>query len=279
MSLKYVTIRDDDVCYYTPVGQFKKVHRLLLERDVPINVAVVPRVSDSIRCRDGGFEAFIPPGLCGKGQTYPVYDNEELVDFLNNTHSIEIHQHGFSHKHVGNGIGEFEDINVSRISDRLDEGAEILMNTFSGRPPFFVPPYDSLSRSALQEIRKKYHGVSLSRTPHELYPVFLWPKFFWAKWHHRFLMSWGQFWVLQHPGLDFSMMDDFPNQKKYIETIVARVQDVLVLCLHSWKFFTPDGQLKEQLFHRWEAFLLDLINDNKIKFLKFSEIGKIIQYG
>jgi len=275
----YVLIRDDDISYFTQVEQFQKAHRLLLENDVPLNVAVVPMASDSVPDDDGGYEGFIPRELCGNGRFYPVRENRELITFLKTTQSIEVVQHGFSHERLEDGSAEFSRENMMEIVNRLDEGAQILMDIFSKRPSYFVPPYDSVSPAAMREIRKRYDGVCLSRIPHELLPIFLWPKFLWTKWRGHFLLSWNRFGVLQHPGIDFSMMRaPFPTGDS-IEAVISGVRDVLVLTLHSWHFFTPEGQLKSSLLNQWETFLGGLISTNKTKFLKFSEIVKIVQHG
>jgi len=37
-----ILLRDDDVCYFTNPAMFQTVHCLLIEKQIPFNVAVVP---------------------------------------------------------------------------------------------------------------------------------------------------------------------------------------------------------------------------------------------
>lgn len=278
MVPRFAIIRDDDICYFTQRRRFQTVHRLLLKEGVPLNAAVIPCVSDSAPDVDGGYEGFIPPECAGKGEYFPVEENRELVDFLKSTESVEVVQHGFSHQRLENGFPEFEDDETSRIARRLDEGAEHFFKAFDMHTRFFVPPYDSVSRKALDQIRSKYEGISMSRMSHHLFPVSMWPQFLWAKWRRNFILFWNGFYVVQHPGYDlWSSVDS--AKLEYPEQTWPKIRDVLVLVLHSWQFFTTDGSLKEGLLHRWEVFLESLISSRKIKFLKFSEIAEIDRYG
>jgi len=271
MAPRFVIIRDDDICYFTPCRRFQTVHRRLLKEGIPLNAAVVPCVSDSAPDNQGGYEGFIPLQRARKGEQFPVEENKDLVDFLMSTESVEVVQHGFSHQRLENGRPEFDDDDASRIARRLDEGAEQFFKAFGSNARFFVPPYDSVSRQALDQIRTRYEGISLSRMSHHLFPVSMWPHFLWAKWHHRFIIHWKGFHIVQHPGFDPWSSNDSAKSESPSQ-IWPNIQDVLVLVLHSWQFFTEDGQLKEGLLRRWEVFLEALISSRKTKFLKFSEI-------
>ncbi len=241
-------------------------------------MAVVPWVSDSAPDGHGGYEGFIPPQRAGKGEQFPVEENKELVDFLKSTESVEVVQHGFSHQRLENGRPEFDDDDASRVARRLDEGAGQFFKAFGRDARFFVPPYDSVSKQALDQIRTRYEGISLSRISHHLLPVSMWPQFLWAKWHHRFIIQWKGFHIVQHPGFDpWSSIDSIKPESP--SQTWPNIRDVLVLVLHSWQFFTEDGQLKEDMLRRWEVFLDALISSRKIKFLKFSGIHEIRPYG
>jgi hypothetical protein len=278
MVPRFVIIRDDDICYFTPCRRFQTVHRRLLKEGIPLNAAVVPCVSDSAPDSHGGYEGFIPHQRAGKGGQFPVEENAELVDFLKSTELVEVVQHGFSHQRLENGRPEFENDDASRIARRLDEGAEHFFKAFGRNARFFVPPYDAVSGQALDQIRTRYEGISLSRISHHLFPVSMWPQFLWAKWRGRFIIHWKGFHIVQHPGFDPWSSKDSAEHEYPVQTW-PKIRDVLVLVLHSWQFFTVDGQLKEDLLRRWEGFLEALISSRKIKFLKFSEIREIRPYG
>ena len=275
MFPRYIVIRDDDISYFTRLDDFKKVHRLLLDEGIPFNAAVVPKVSDSVGDDESGHEGFIPKKYAGKGRSYPVHENEELIALVRSLDAIEIAQHGFSHEHLRPGVPEFADSDSSNIGRKLDEGKDILFKAFGVRPGFFVPPYDFVTQEALQEIRKRFDGISLSKTSHKIYPVTMWGKFLWTKWHGRCILPWKGFRIVQHPGLDFSDLDESIIGHATVQNIISKVHDVLVLPLHSWRFFTREGRLRVEALNRWEEFLKSLISNSKIKFLKFSEIEKI----
>lgn len=275
MIPRYIVIRDDDISYFTRLDDFKKVHRLLLDEGIPFNAAVVPKVSDNVGDGEGGYEGFIPKQVLGKGRSYLVYENEELIAFIRSLDSIEIAQHGFSHEHLRPGVSEFADSNSARISRKLDEGKDILFKAFGVKPGFFVPPYDVVTKEVLREIRKRFDGISLSQTSHGIHSMTMWGKFLWTKWRGRCIIRWKGFRIVQHPGLDFSCMDESMLGQETVEDIMSKVRDVLVLPLHSWRFFSREGRLRVEALNRWEEFLKRLISDNKIKFLKLSEIKEI----
>jgi peptidoglycan/xylan/chitin deacetylase (PgdA/CDA1 family) len=279
MIPSYALIRDDDVSFFTCPEQFRTAHRFLLERNIPINAAVVPSVSDSASDGKGGYEPFIPPEYLGKGRYYPIGENKALTAFLKATDCIEVVQHGFSHERLENSRPEFDDDDPSRIARHMDDGATILKNTFGKAPRFFVPPYDTVSSAAMSLIRRRYEGISISRTSHHLYPMWMWPKFLWAKWFRRYMLSWNRFLVIQHMNLDVTAPGDPISVSSSILDVEIDVRDVLVLVLHSWRFFSSEGVLNRALLDRWETFLKDLISAEKIKLLKFSELGEIRRHG
>jgi hypothetical protein len=248
---------------------------LLLDEVIPFNAAVVPKVSDSVGDNECGHEGFIPKKYAGKGGSYPVDENEELIAFIQSVDSIEITLHGFSHEHLRPGVPEFADSDSTRVSRKLDEGKDILFKAFGMQPGFFVPPYDVVTREALEEIRKRFDGISLSKTSHGIYPITMWGKFLWTKWHGRYIIRWKGFRIVQHPSVDFSCLDKSNLGHATVENIISKVHDVLVLPLHSWRFYTREGRLRVEALNRWEEFLKRLISDNKIKFLKLSEIKEI----
>ena len=272
MRARYVLIRDDDISFFTPLKQFQEAHRYLLDHGIPFNVAVVPNVSDGVQTRDGGFEGFIPEERQGKGGYYPVYENDALVAFLKSTETVEPLQHGFTHERTVNGYSLFAGTNVDRIRRALDEGTGIFKTAFGQPASTFVPPFDTVSRQGLMEIRQRFQGIGLARFPHELLPMHMWPKFVWNKRRHRMIFPWNEFWLVQHPGLDFTAVDVPSVQNKDPHIKLPNVRDVFVLTLHSWRFFTPEGKVISSLLNRWESFLEYLQKDIRLQFLTFTDI-------
>ncbi len=266
-----IVLRDDDISYFTEIDQFRTVHRLLLEKQIPFNIAVIPEVRADIQSMDGRFEGFIPPGFYGKPDSHSISENPALVSYVLKHPFIEVAQHGFSHQKNARGEPEFAQHNNADLKYRLEKGADILRQTFGRTPRCFVPPFDTVSAEALRMIREQYDGISLSSFGHSILPMRLWPGFWIQKRMGHGLFRWGQFRLLQHPGLDFSFQGSDPLFNSLLEECLLK-QDVLVLTLHSWYFFSRDGLLKKDLLACWEKNLLRLLNDHSVKFVSFSEL-------
>ncbi len=268
-----ILIRDDDIGFFTDVERFKRVHRILLENHIPFNCAVIPNVRADVRFLHGGYEGFIPDRFQGRSGFFPVPENSKLVAFLRKHPFIEIAQHGFSHQRTSNNQPEFAGENSIESALHLEEGAKILEDTFQRKPLFFVPPYDTISRPVMNLVRKRYMGISLSRMSRHLIPIPLWPKYLLHKKTRRYVLIWNGFHVIQHTGIDFSYPESVPKIGSF-EDILSQVKDVLVLPLHSWRFF-GNGSLKQKMLDSWETLLKRLIASSKYRFCRFSEISMI----
>ncbi len=271
-----VCIRDDDVCFFTDVDRFRTVHRLMLERDLPLNVAVIPKVSDSITDSRGNREGFIPESWERREVCHPITENIELVRVLKETISIEIAQHGLSHERRPDGKPECEESDRACFSNRLKEGKRLLTEAFGYPPLFLVPPYDSVSAVALSVIRSQFEGISLAQYPHELLPVYLWPRFLLCKYMHRAILRWGRFSIVWHPGIDVSLAGSDSIGLDTVEAAVRSIRDVLVLTVHSWAFFRPDGRLNDVLLSEWERIIRVLSLRDDVRFVHFSSVGGVI---
>lgn len=270
LPFRFVAIRDDDICRFTPVDQFLRVHQFLLKEKIPFTVSVIPEVSDSVSYRPGEIEGFIPPHFAGKGKTYSIEENKTLVDFIRQSEWIEVAQHGFTHEGIRPFLPEFLTEHREEIISRLEKGKSLLTQVFGREPLFFVPPCDQVSPTAMKEIRLRYWGISLSRISHRVLPWYLWAKFKWGKWQGRFLLHWQKFMILQHPGMDLSFSD---WEWDTIRLQLHSVRDVLVLPLHSWKFFDSQGRLLSQRLTQWED-LLKYLHQEKVQFVRFSDLWR-----
>jgi hypothetical protein len=270
---KHILIRDDDISYFTDPEKFQTVHRVLIERQIPLNIAVVPNARADVLDADGRVEGFIGQPHQGKSGFFPVSENRDLVSFLRSHRFIDIAQHGFSHEKTVSGLPEFAAEKSDELELNLHKGSILLEDTFGSRPLFFVPPFDTVSRGVLQMLRSRFNGVCLSRIPRGLLPVSLWAKHWNMKRKARFLLNWDGFQILQHPGLDFSFlkpMDPIWNKGGFL----LLAQDVLVLPLHSWKFFKEDRPDKA-LLERWHGLLKRMILRPDVRFIRFSDLSAI----
>jgi len=271
--MQRILIRDDDIGFFTDVERFQRVHRILLENRIPFNCAVIPNTRADVRSLNGGYEGFIPDRFQGCSGFFPVSNNSKLVSFLMEHPFVEIAQHGLSHQRTPKNQPEFAGENGIESARHLEEGARILEEAFQRKPFFFVPPYDTVSRPVLESVRKRYMGISLSRISHRLLPMPLWPKYLFLKNTGRYILVWNGFHVLQHPGIDFSFPESIPGGE-FFEGILSQVKDVLVLPLHSWRFFR-NGSLQQKMLDSWESFLKRLMNSSQYRFCRFSEISAV----
>lgn len=269
-SFRFVAIRDDDICRFTSVDRFLKVHRFLLKEKIPFTVSVIPEVSDSASYQPNLIERFIPSSLAGKGKVYPIAENQSLVDCIREYDFIEIAQHGFTHEVMNPFLPEFVCDDREQIVFRLEKGKSYLAEVFGQPPHFFVPPYDQVSAVALQEIRLRFLGISLSQISHRLLPWYLWPQFKWKKWQGKFLLNWQQFMILQHPGIDLSLSE---KEWSPLRVQLQAVRDVWVIPLHSWKFFDTQGSLLSHRLAQWENLLKCLYQEN-VQFVRFSDLWR-----
>jgi hypothetical protein len=263
-----VVVRDDDISFFTDPEQFERAHDFLIRNRIPFNVAVVPEADGTALHAPGVPEGFLPAGAAGLPGGRPIGENSLLVNAIRGYGFIEVSQHGWSHAGTSAGAPEFLRQDRGEIVRRLERGRALLETAFGRRPVFFVPPRDRVSRLALEEIRKRYAGICMSRFPHGLIPARLWPRFLLNKRSGRMAMRWGRFMLLQHPGVDFT----FPGVPggADAEGALDSVTDVLVLPVHSWRFFDAEGRIVKSLFDPWEEFLKRLSGTEGVRFTTFS---------
>jgi hypothetical protein len=263
-----VVVRDDDISFFTDPERFERSHDFLIRNRIPFNVAAVPEADGSALHEPGVPEGFLPSGAAGLPGGRPIGENTRLVNAIRGYGFIEVSQHGWSHAGTSAGVPEFLRQDRGEIVNRLERGRELLEAAFGKRPAFFVPPRDRVSRPALEEIRKRYAGICMSRFPHGLIPVRLWPRFLLNKRSGRMVMRWSRFLLIQHTGVDFT----FPGgpEGPDAEGALGSVADVLVLPVHSWRFFDAEGRIVKSLFDPWEEFLKRLSGEKDLRFTAFS---------
>jgi peptidoglycan/xylan/chitin deacetylase (PgdA/CDA1 family) len=270
---KNILIRDDDIGYFTDLKVFQAVHRILLERQIPFNVAVVPNSRADIMAPAGGYEGFISHRHCGKPGYFPVSENRTLTSFIKSHPFIAVAQHGFSHHKTVMGLPEYAGEKSDELEENLEKGNKLLEEIFGSRPAFFIPPYDTVSKSVLQMLRGRFKGICLSRISRRLLPLSLW----WRHWNMKrkrlYLFKWNGFQILQHPGLDFSFLE--PSDRHWNQYgFLSLARDVLVLPIHSWRFFRK-GKPDKALLDRWHGLLGSIVSRPDVKFVRFSDLPNI----
>src|SRR5690349_5572167 len=122
-NMRYVILRDDDTNASTPVECLERLYRPFLQRNLPVNLAVIPDVrTDAVRS-DGRPEKFLFAKNSGDELTLPIGDNTNLVSYLRDNPGFQIVQHGYDHSFF-----EFDSISARDICDRLEQGTRLLMD-------------------------------------------------------------------------------------------------------------------------------------------------------
>jgi len=143
-----IIIRDDDTNFFTRPQMLDSLYSQVWQEGFKVSLSVVPN-------QRGIDDGCIPPEMRKTQSDFPLSDNKELVKFLKTkveNKSIEILQHGFYHKNMENGRGEFsQELNAKA---NIEEGRRILSEVFEIEPRFFVPPFDDISKTNLESVIK-----------------------------------------------------------------------------------------------------------------------------
>ena len=137
--MKYVIIRDDDICFFTSPKELELVYRPLLEENKPVNLAVIPIVDTLLG------EPFVKRRIPNIRYANIEW-NKDLVEFIKQ-YNFEVLQHGLTHtvfQRIPRFIPEFRLRDKAELLRRVKLGMKILTNTFGRKPRFFVPPWDVL---------------------------------------------------------------------------------------------------------------------------------------
>jgi hypothetical protein len=143
-----IVIRDDDTNFFTRPKMLDTLYSQVWKDGFKVSLSVVPN-------QRGIDDGCIPPEVRKTRSDYPISGNRELLKFLKTrveNKSIEILQHGFYHKNMENGRGEFSQEPNAKIN--IENGRRILRDVFDIEPKFFVPPFDDISETNLDLVVK-----------------------------------------------------------------------------------------------------------------------------
>lgn len=139
-----ILLRDDDVNYFTSPDELEQVYAPI--RDFgPASLGIVPFQTG---CKSGA----VPPRFRASDATYPIGENEELVEYIRShiaDGNVRIMLHGYSHEDFDKGW-EFEACPDPR--QRVREGKKYLEDVFDTEITTFVPPHNSLSRRCAKAV-------------------------------------------------------------------------------------------------------------------------------
>jgi len=264
--MHYVILRDDDTNALTPVECLERLYRPFLERGLPVNLAVIPKVRTNVTRCDGKPEGFLLLDLKNApSKSLAIGSNERLVRYLKENPGYHVVQHGYHHSR-----NEFDSPHGAMLGERLERGTQLLLEAGFEKPETFVAPYDKLSRASYREVARRFRVIStgwfeLRRLPFSWWPAYLRRKL-------RRVPHWqaGSTLLLSHPGCLLSYLRPYDRMLETVQAAVQR-QKLTVLVTHWWEYFR-DGQTDDrfiEILHRVAA-LLD--NRSETQVISFAEL-------
>jgi len=265
--MRYVILRDDDTNALTPVDCLERLHRPLLERGLPVNLAIIPKVRTDTKSADGQPEGFLlaRPKHDGSTAALPISSNESLVRYLRDQPGYHIVQHGYHHS-----LSEFDSEHADDISDKLEQGARLLMEAGFPRPETFVAPYDRFSPTSLREVARHFRVISTGWFEWRQLPVSWWPRYGLKKIFKRPHWRISRTILLTHPGCLLSYQRPYAAMLEEVKQSV-RSRQLTVLVTHWWEYFRgrrPDEPFL-RIFHETADWLA---SQPDIKVISFADL-------
>ena len=263
--MRYVILRDDDTCAFTPAECLERLYRPFLERGLPVNLATIPLVrTDAVRL-DGKPEEFLLGAANGGARAVPLVENDALVRYLHQEGGYRVIQHGCHHLPK-----EFDARDGDILGERLDVGAEALAGAGFARPATFVAPYDTYSGAGLRQITRRFAVFSTGWFELRRLPFAYWPRYALKKALRRPHWRVGRTLLLSHPGCLLSRYRPPEQILDLVRRAVGEAQ-LTVLVTHWWEYFTggaPDEPFIRVLHEtaRWLGSQAD------IKVIAFSDL-------
>jgi hypothetical protein len=307
--MRYIILRDDDTNALTPVECLERLYRPFLERNLPVNLAVIPDVATNALTPQGKTEGFLfaknigPNGGMGRAagiigrsetsselpygegvgiatavqersqsptrETVPIGENAELVKYLRENAGYKVVQHGCHHD-----CFEFDLESPAEISARLERGTRLLTEAGFPRPVTFVAPHDKLSRASYREVARRFRVISSGWFELRRLPLSWWPKYLVKKRRHAAHWRAGGAILLSHPGCLLSAQRNFDSMRDEIIRAISR-GPLTVLVTHWWEYFSrriPNERFI-QCLHETAEYLASREDIQVISFADLAEGG------
>jgi Uncharacterized protein conserved in bacteria (DUF2334) len=266
--MRYVILRDDDTNALTPVECLERLYRPFLDRNLPVNLAVIPDVDANALTPDGRVEGFLFAKNGTRSSTVPIGENPKLVNYLRENFGYHVVQHGCHHD-----CFEFDRKSPAAIIARLEHGLQTLTAAGFPRPVTFVAPHDKLSRASYREVAKRFAVISGGWFELERLPMTWWPQYLARKARHTPHWRVGDTLLLSHPGCLLSAQRDFGSMlNEIIRSVNSR--EVTVLVTHWWEYF-PNGQPNENFVRVLHQTAEYLASEKDIKVISFADLASI----
>jgi hypothetical protein len=231
-----ILLRDDDANATTQPERLARAYAPLLDAGYPINFAVIPEVALDTCAPGGSRERFIDESAPHTSATVALQSDSDLAVWLkSNASDLDVLQHGHTHRRGTDGT-EFGDIPRDAAARAIEQGAAVLETAIGHRPIGFVPPWDVLSRGAVQAAAHAFPLVSCWRLSRPRLPVSAWPAHLVERTTRREAIRIGDCWLLRHRGDRIGPDLDPAVVPATVETL-TRGAHVGVIMLHHWRFW------------------------------------------
>lgn len=264
--MRYVILRDDDTNAFTPVECLERLYRPFLDRNLPVNLAVIPKARTDAVTPDGKPEQFLFAKNGTRAPAVAIGENQKLVRYLLDNQNFHFAQHGYDHS-----LFEFDSQMQMEIRRRLDDGRDILKAAGLGKPKTFVAPYDRISRASFAELANHFRVVStgwfeLRRLPPSWLPNYARKKFFNnPHWEVRGAK------LLSHPGCLLSCHRPRETMLQTVKQAVAS-RRLTVLVTHWWEYF-PNGKPDELFIEILHEVAVWLTAEKDFKVISFDAVA------
>jgi hypothetical protein len=263
--MRYVILRDDDTCAFTPPGGLELLYGPALRAGLPVTLSVVPAVTTRAVRLDGEPERFLGPVPDSQEREAPLADNRDLVKYLKDNKDIRLAQHGCTHSPF-----EFDAPGRAGLAARLERGTLLLEQAGLSRPAAFVAPYDRLSRAGFLEVAARFPVISTGWFERGRVPLRWWPGLLARKLAGRPHWRAGGACLLSHPGCLLSRERSYPGMAAAVRRAVES-SSLTVLVTHWWEYF-PGGQPDQAFIQVLHEVLDWLAHDRGVRVVGFEEV-------
>jgi len=265
--MRYVILRDDDTNALTPPASLERLFRPFLDRQMPVNLAVIPEVRTGVHRADGLLEGYLAQGRPSSAATVKLTESPELVSYLHAHPGYHLAQHGCFHD-----LLEFDRLDAAEAAARLDAGAREFSAAGFPPPNTFVAPQDRISRPALKAVAERFEVLSTGWFELGRQPTAWLPAYFGKKLRQRPHWKVGRTALLSHPGCLMSYLRPLDSMMANIQRAVES-QTLTVLVTHWWEYYRT-GQPDEPLIGVLHQLADYLASAPDLRVISFAELGQ-----
>lgn len=231
-----ILLRDDDPNATTDVDRLARTYAPLLDAGLALNFSVIPEVALDTPAPDGRRERFIDADAPHTSDLLPITVDMPITRWIRrNPAQIGVMQHGHNHRRGADGT-EFGGISRADAALKMDRGADVLEQAFGYRPASFVPPWDVVSRGAIEAATDRFDLVSCNFVSRERLPVSAWPAHLIERRRRSELLQVGNTFVSRHRGGRIQPDMDPASVPEVLHALTDGVR-LGVIVLHHWMFW------------------------------------------